>query len=160
MSVIIKEIKKESHPSTRLIGKKYKNAPNWSEWWQNDWFSVLEKNERLHTNDDAYIGAVRIINGSPERWIGMFFPQNTNVPEGFDYIDIEPTDYAVFYLYGNEYSKDFYTMETHNMCLDKLKILDLNRYEDHWCFERYQCPRFTSPDENGNVILDYGISIK
>ncbi|MBE6551537.1 MAG: hypothetical protein E7665_05310 [Ruminococcaceae bacterium] len=55
---------------------------------------------------------------------------------------------------------DFYTMETHNMCLDKLKILDLNRYEDHWCFERYQCPRFTSPDENGNVILDYGISIK
>jgi len=51
-------------------------------------------------------------------------------------------------------------METHNMCLDKLKILDLNRYEDHWCFERYQCPRFTSPDENGNVILDYGISIK
>ena len=28
-----------------------------------------------------------------------------------------------------------------------------------WCFERYNCPRFTSPDEAGNVILDYGISI-
>lgn len=28
-----------------------------------------------------------------------------------------------------------------------------------WCFERYNCPGFTTPDEQGNVILDYGISI-
>ena len=23
-----------------------------------------------------------------------------------------------------------------------------------WCFERYCCPRFTTPDEKGNIILD------
>ena len=30
--------------------------------------------------------------------------------------------------------------------------------ENRTCFfERYVCPRFTTPDENGSVILDYGI---
>jgi hypothetical protein len=33
-------------------------------------------------------------------------------------------------------------------------------WENDWCFERYNCPGFTTPDNNGNVILDYGISIE
>ena len=55
---------------------------------------------------------------------------------------------------------DFYTMETHDMCLEELKALGYKRKEDDWCFERYNCPRFTTSDEKGNVILDYGISIE
>ena len=43
MSVKILEVKKESFPAARFIGKKYTQEPNWGEWWQNDWFSVLEK---------------------------------------------------------------------------------------------------------------------
>ena len=34
-------------------------------------------------------------NGMPERWIGMLFPANTDVTEGFEYVDIEPLDYAI-----------------------------------------------------------------
>ncbi len=159
MSVTIKEVKRESFPETRLIGKKYKNGPNWGEWWANDWFSILEKNQPLSINGDAYIGAVHIVNGMPEYWIGMFFSVEANIPDGFDYVDIESLEYAVFYLYDTEGSGDFYTMETHNMCLEELKTLGYKRKEDDWCFERYNCPRFTTPDEKGNVILDYGISI-
>ena len=160
MSVTIKEITKEPCPATRLIGKKYEHGPNWGEWWANDWFSVLEKNERLPINGDAYIGAVHIVNGMPDYFIGMFFPLDTNVPDGFDFVDIEPLDYAVCYLYDKEGSDAFYAMETHNMCLEELKSLGLKRKEDDWCFERYNCPRFTTPDEKGNVILDYAISIE
>ena len=29
-----------------------------------------------------------------------------------------------------------------------------------WCFERYVCPRFTDPDEQGNVILDMCYYVK
>ena len=29
-----------------------------------------------------------------------------------------------------------------------------------WFFERYACPRFTTPDENGAVILDIGHYVK
>ena len=160
MSVKILEVKKESFPASRFIGKKYTQSPNWGEWWQNDWFSVLEKKELLLNNGDAYIGAVHIVDGMPEYWIGMFFPDNTEVPEGFDFVDIASLDYAVCYLQDKEGSGDFYTMETHNLCLEKLKSLGFKRKEDDWCFERYNCPRFTTPDEEGNVILDYGISIE
>ena len=160
MSVKILEVKKESFPASRFIGKKYTQSPNWGEWWENDWFSVLEKNERLSVNGDAYIGAVHIVDGMPEYWIGMFFPVNTEVSEGFDFVDIDSLDYAVCYLQDKEGSGDFYTMETHNLCLEKLKSLEFKRKEDDWCFERYNCPRYTMPDNNGNVILDYGISIE
>ena len=160
MAVKILEVKKESCPAARFIGKKYEHGPNWGEWWQNDWFSALEQNERLPMNGDAYIGAVHIMDGMPEYWIGMFFPVDTEVPEGFDFVDMEALEYAVCYLYDKEDSGDFYTMETHEMCLDELKALGFKRKEDNWCFERYNCPRFTTPDEEGNVILDYGISIE
>lgn len=160
MAVKILKIKKESCPATRLIGKKYNGIPDWNEWWNNNWFAVLEEQQRIAFNGDAYISGVHIVNGMPERWIGMLFPQHIAVPEGFEYIDIEPMDYALCYLYDKEGSEDFYTMDTHNMCIEELKAHGFKRKEDEWCFERYNCPRFTTPDENGNVILDYAISIE
>lgn len=160
MAVKILEVKKESCPATRLIGKKYECCPNWGEWWENNWFATLESMQSTPFNGDAYIGAVHIVDGMPQYWIGMFFPVNTEAPEGFEYVDIEPLDYAVFYLRDKEGSGDFYTMDTHDMCLEKLKAHELKRKEDDWCFERYNCPRFTTPDENGEVVLDYGISIE
>lgn len=160
MAVRILEVKQESCPAARLIGREYEGVPNWGEWWENGWFSVLESSPRLPFNTDAYIGAVHIVNGMPRRWIGMLFPAGTEVPEGFSYIDIAPMDYAVCYLYDKEGSGDFYTMDTHNMCLEELKARHLRRREDDWCFERYNCPRFTTPDETGCVILDYAVSIE
>ena len=159
MSVRILEVRKEHCPAARLIGKRYQTSPAWGEWWVNDWFAKLETSPRLPFNGDAYIGAVRIVNGCPEYWIGMFFPENAEIPDGFEAVDIAPLDYAVCYLYAAEGSSEFYTMETHSRCLDALKEQGFVRRENDWCFERYQCPRFTAPDEHGCVILDYGISI-
>lgn len=159
MAVKLLEIKKESWPAGRLIGRKYTGAPDWKEWWEKGWFEVLEQNQCLPMNGDAYIGAVHIVDGMPERWIGMFFPADCVVPEGFQSVDIEPLDYAVCYLSDKEGSGGFFTMETHDMCLEALRAEGFVRKEDHWCFERYNCPRYTTPDGEGNVILDYGISI-
>lgn len=160
MAVEIRTVKKESCPAARLIGKKYSGSPDWNEWWENNWFNLLEKTPRLSFNGDAYLGAVRIVNGVPERWIGMLFPAGTEVPQGFDFVEIEPLDYAVCYLYGREGSDDFYSVETHDRCLKKCKAMGLKRKEDHWCIERYNCPRFTTPDEAGGVILDYAIFLQ
>ena len=159
MAVQILEIKKEHCPAARLIGKRYEAAPNWGQWWANGWFDRLEAQPRLPFNDDAYFGMVRIADGKPERWIGMLFPPETPVPEGFEAADIPPVDYAVCYLKDKEGSPDFYSPETHQACLEAIRAAGMTRFEDNWCFERYQCPRFTAPDENGSVILDYGISI-
>ncbi|MBQ7776534.1 MAG: GyrI-like domain-containing protein [Lachnospiraceae bacterium] len=161
MAVKILEVKRESCPAARFIGKRYETGyGNWGEWWANDWFAVLEKMSELEINDDGYIGAMHVVEGNVEYWIGMFFPLDTAVPEGFEYVDMESMEYAVFYLYGNEQSGELYGLERHNQCLEELKKLGLQRKEDDWCFERYNCPRFTTPDELGNVILDYGISIE
>lgn len=75
-------------------------------------------------------------------------------------MDIEPQEYAVCYLRDREGSDRFYTMDTHNMCLNELSLRGYKRREDSWCLERYNCPRFTTPDENGDIILDYAIAIE
>lgn len=159
MAVKILEMKRESCPAARFIGKRYHDGSGWGEWWANGWFDVLESIPGLPINDDGYIGAVRMVNGTPEYWIGMFYASDTEVPEGFEFMDMEPLEYAVFYLFGSETSGELTSMDTHNMCLEELKARGLERKESGWRFERYNCPRFTTPDENGNVILDYGLSI-
>ena len=160
MAAKIVDFGRENCPAARFIGKRYTGAANWEEWWANGWFAVLEKMTPLEINGDAYIGAVRIVNGAPERWIGMFFPQDTAVPDGFDHVDIDPMAYAVFYLYGNGDNGELFGLEPHNLCLADLKARGLKRKEDDWCFERCNCPRFTTPDAQGNVILDYAVAIE
>lgn len=160
MAVKILEVKRESCPAARLIGKRYEGSANWGEWWENNWFAELEKLPALPFNGDAYIGAVHIVDGMPERWIGMIFSAETEAPDGFEYADIQALDFAVCYLYDKEGSGEFYTMDTHNMCLEELRSNGFKRKEDEWCFERYNCPRFTTPDENGNVIFDYALSVE
>lgn len=156
----IVKIVRESCPAARFIGKKYTSSPDWGEWWEKGWFDILESAPRLDFNGDAYLGAVRIVDGSPERWVGMLFAPNTPVPEGFEHVDIEPTDYAVCYLRDKEGSGDFFTMETHDSCLEAMKAQGFVRKEDDWCIERYACPNWTTPDADGCVILDYAIAIK
>lgn len=153
------KIQRETCPAARFIGKKYTGAPNWDEWWANGWFQRLEALPRLPFNGDAYIGGVHVVNGAPERWIGMLFPADTEVPAEFEYTDIPAMSYAVCALYDREGSGRFYTMETHNMCLSALSAHGFRRKEDDWCLERYACPGFTTPDSQGNVVLDYAISI-
>lgn len=160
MAVKILEIKKEGCPAARLIGKKYVGEVNWGEWWENNWFATLEALQCLPFNGDAYIGAVHIVEGMPEYWIGMLFAADTRVPEGFAYVDMEAQEYAMCYLYAPEDGGEFYSMETHDMCLEALKAQGMKRKEDSWCLERYNCPRYTTPDEKGCVILDYGIAIE
>lgn len=153
----IVDIQKETWPACVLIGKR---GTNWGEWWGNGWFEPIERHPALPENGDAYVGAVRIVNGAPERWIGMYFPEGTPVPEGYEAVSIPAMSYAVCYLRDKEGSGDFYTPATHEMCLAALKERGFTRKEDDWCFERCNCPRFTTPDEEGNVVLDYGIAIE
>ena len=167
MAVEIRKTYKEHFPSLRLIGKKYSDGDRqggsfghkWGEWFQNGWFGVLEKLSPIAENGDAYLGVMRAVDGTVEYWIGMFFPEGTEVPAGFEGVDIPAFDAAVCWLYGNEHNGELYGIEVHNMVVAEAGKQGFVRKDDDWCFERYNCPRFTSPDEQGNVILDYGIAI-
>lgn len=168
MTAKITNTYKQDFPASRFIGKRYSDTDRdngtfgakWGEWFSKNMFAPLDGANPLVENDMGYMGAMRINNGCFEYWIGMFFPENAEVPDGYEFVDIKPLSYAVFWLYGNEQNGEIYGMDNHNMCVEEMKKQGFKRKEDDWCFERYNCPRYTTPDEKGNVILDYGIAIE
>jgi hypothetical protein len=100
-----------------------------------------------------------------EYWIGIFYPENTPVPDGFDYVDFTASDLGTCWIYGKENGDNIYGM--HEECAKKMDENGFHIQDDfgrgkgeYWFFERYGCPRFTTPDENGKIILDYCFYIK
>lgn len=164
------EVYKEHLPSLRFIGKCYTTADRiggfghkWGEWFENGWFSILEKKGELKDVENGYLGFMRCNGSDPENtfeyWIGMFFPVNTPVPEGFAYIDLAESDIAVCWIKGRE---DGGIYDMHHACISKFQENGFGNFKSDdnnrtYFFERYNCPRFTVPDETGNIILDYGI---
>ena len=156
----------------RTVVKKYSNADSdpvngfaapWKEFFENGWFGIIEKQidgktKGTYEDGDAYIG---LIGGSGtaenplEYWIGMFMPENTVVPEGFGYIDFPKGELGICWVYGKQ--KELYG--NYGQCVEKLNEEGFGELLP-WCIERYACPRFTTPDEKGNVILDIGFFIK
>ena len=162
MAEIIKTYK-ESIGASRFIGKKYGESDKvdgmygalWGEWFQNEWFKAIEKamgeNAKTICEDgDAYIGLMRGGHGVPfEYWIGCFTPADTAVPEGYAHLDFPESQLAVCWIYGKE--SEVYALE--GPSAEQLEK-DGYRIKYDWCFERYACPRFTTPDEKDNIILD------
>ncbi len=163
MPDIIK-VYRQSLPAMRFVGKCYGEddkvngafSSKWGEWFGNGWFAPLEQSVgegEPFDGRDAYCGLIRLKEGEPfQYWIGMFLPVDTAVPDGYDRIDFDAFDAAVCWIYGKE--PDLYTCNS----LDRVKAEGFDWTADRngirWCFERYVCPRFTQPDDQGNVILD------
>ena len=160
----VTRIYRQKLPKMKLVGKCYGDADKvndtfaakWGEWFQNDWFAPLcaaVPGDEPFPDCSAYIGLCRIKKGEPFRyWIGVFLPEDAAVPAGYDSVTLDAGDVAVCWVYGKE--PDVYLCNS----LDPLKAEGYTWTPDEggvlWCFERYTCPRFTDPDEKGNIILD------
>ncbi len=171
MAEIIKAYKQEV-PALRFIGKKYGDedrvngsfGAKWGEWFANGWFETLENLASLkdvYEDGDAYVGLMRYKEGEPfQYWIGIFMPDITPVPEGFEYVDFPGSKLGVCWVYGQEHEVYGHEMS----CAEKLAEAGFEVMKDNndalWPFERYACPRFTTPDEKGNIILDICFYIK
>lgn len=171
MTAEIIKVYKERLPSLRFAGKRYTEADRadgtfaakWGEWFDAGWFAVLNACGEPEGIENGYIGLMRC--GSEEipfeYWIGLFLPPETAVPDGFDWFDLPESDAGVCWIRGKE-NEGLYAM--HDACMAALEKAGLDGTREmaggRACFfERYNCPRFTEPDENGNVILDYGMYI-
>ena len=156
---------RESIPALRFIGKRYfEVGGHWGEWFCNGWFDAIEaamggteKITAIWENGGGYIGLERHKDGERwQYWLGMFVPADTPVPKGFDYVDFPATaGLGTCWIYGKE-------SEVHALCGScKPAILDAGMTIWHdaegaaWCFENCTCPRYTTPDGEGNIILDY-----
>lgn len=158
------------HPAARLIGRRYTDADRvegtfsaqWDAWFSGGLFAPLEALPLPEGDpffDGSTVGAMRMLNGTFEYWVGMLFPADTPVPAGYAGVDLAPGSCAVLWLRGSESSGELYGPGADKLCLAELKRQGWMARDGGWWMERYQCPRFTTPDEEGNVILDYVISL-
>lgn len=110
------KVYRESLPPLRLIGKRYTNndrdqygsfSDKWCEWHEKGYFRILEELGSLPENEGAYLGCMRCTEEF-EYWIGMFFTENTPVPDGFMHVDIPSGDIGVCWVYGCEDNGEIY----------------------------------------------------
>lgn len=162
----IKNVYKESIPQVKLIGRRLTNndrdetgtfARYWQQSFREGWFDILKECKGLPGISNDYLGAMRMTGESGdsfEYWIGMFRAADAEVPAGFEWVEIPTGEVGVCWLYGSDKTGELYSMEASNLSMDALKEQGWSFAETGWFFERYNCPRFTVPDEKGNVILD------
>ncbi|MDE6921267.1 MAG: hypothetical protein K2P89_15410, partial [Lachnospiraceae bacterium] len=79
---------------------------------------------------------------------------------GFEHIDIPKSSLGTCWVYGKE-------EEVHaavGNCWESIRNAGMEIASDdngvEMSFENCLCPRFTTPDEKGNVILDYCYFVK
>lgn len=160
----------QTTPKLRFIGKAYQDSDRengsfgakWGEWFANGWFAQLEPlmTEGLkaaYPDTDAYIGLMRGGGSGPfTYWIGMFLPENAAVPESFKAVDLPFTEMAVAWIQGREEMVYGHEGEVMELFAQKGVHPATEANGDMWFFERYACPRFTTPGEYGEIILDIG----
>lgn len=158
---------RESIPAARLIGKRYTEddkingsyGPKWGEWFQKNWFAPLETLPLIeYEAADAYIGAIHFLCGDFQYWIGMLCKPDTQPPEGYGCVDLAAGELAVGWVKGKENGGDLYMQD--KAFLEHIAEKGWQTSDRAWFFERYACPRFTSADEHGDVILDYCIYLQ
>jgi hypothetical protein len=167
MAEIIK-VYRESFPAQKFIGKRYTNADRkdglfahkWTEWHQNEWFKLL--GEVTGVSNPVY-GFMRLVPGkfdtTFEYWIGVMAAYDSEVPDGFNTIELDKYDAGICWIKGKE--PEIYQVE--GKCDEVLAAkglgtpkLDAEGFLT--IFERYDDERFKA-DENGDCVLDYGMLI-
>ncbi|MDO4565192.1 MAG: GyrI-like domain-containing protein [Clostridia bacterium] len=159
----IKRVYSQSLPAMKFVGRCYTEvdkengtfANKWGEWFSKGLFEPLAYPGDSEPFEDcnAFYGLCRIKEGEEfNYWIGAFLPPDAPVPEGYDSLDFDAGEIAVCWVYGKE--PDIYF----HCCFDRLKEEGYEWTADkngvRWMMERYTCPRYTQPDDEGNVILD------
>lgn len=159
---------KQAIPKSRFIGIKYGDEDRvdgsfgnkWNSWFETEKFAQLEKLltedfKEVYTDTDAYIGLMRHKDDEPfEYWIGIFLPENTDVPEGFSYIDFNTSNLGVCWIKGKEENVFGAEGECAGHLINEGMKITNDENDACWFFERYVCPRYTTPDEFKRIILD------
>lgn len=152
-------------PAFRIIGKEIRvrmGGENpipafWSRCFADGTFSVLEAmGDSVFCGD--YVGFMcdyQSADGCFTYLCGMMMKPGAGIPEGFGSRDVADSTVAVGWIQGPE--KDNYPA-AHTMTEQEMgKQGFVADGPAGWCMELYNCPRFTQPMENGDVILDYYI---
>ena len=161
-------------PDLRLIGKKYGDGDRykgggpfkgtftnkWNQWFFDGWDEVLRKLSGENMKEvfeywDFNVGFSRKTEGKFEYWIGYLTSAGTPVPKGLAYLDMPACTIGICLVSCKPESVSKHKTK----CAEHLKAEGFN-LDDNFYLERLVYPRYTDPDENGNVIADICFRIK
>lgn len=161
----IVKVYKESMPHVKLAGRRYTDrdrdesgtfARYWQECFREGWLETLKDCGAIPGVSGDLVGAMRMTGGDGgfEYWIGALLAPDAEIPADFESADIPAGEVGVCWLCGNDKNGELYGMEASDMSMAAFSERNWEFFEKGWFFERYNCTRFTVPDERGNVILD------
>lgn len=170
MSELVKfEVKRL--PDLRVAGKELRHNMQalmkgdnpipafWGKCFSEGVFAPLEQQADV-VYDAAYIGFMTDWgrgDGDFSYIVGMLMKAGAEVPEGYCFRDIATTDAAVGWVKGSSVAD--VCARAHVQTEQALKENGRKCDTMTWCMELYNCPRFTTPDANGDIILDYYIPV-
>lgn len=155
MAASVRHVERVALPALRLIGR---TGTRWADWWAGGWFDTLE-HHTVPPYDPDYVDCYRTCAGQDEAWIGMLFPVDAPVPEDFLAAELPAADYALIYLRGREDDPDLYGPAARALCIQAMAEQGMTPAPG-LMLVRYNCPRFTTPDEEGFVTVDYLLPLK
>ena len=176
MAIEVTKVYLEHFPALRLIGTRYTNddrddsggyGKQWDEWITGDKFSAMKREVNVNPFDEDTLGLMTMRGDMTgfTYWIGLFFPEGTPVPNGYDHLDLPESNIGVGWVRGNLENGEIFGGPPHEAVCKKLEDDGVGQFRNDiagegsvtYCFyERYNCPRFIEKDADGNVILDYG----
>lgn len=170
---------REHFPALRFIGKRYTDADRdehgsfgakWEEWHRDGLFGKLTANavpsREVENGSLGLMTCKSRTNTDFTYWIGMLFPVGTDVPEGFQSLDLPESDVAVTWIRGKDETGEIFGEAPHSASYNKISENGMGQLNENAggenvivFFERYNEPRFMTKDADGNVILDYGFYV-
>jgi len=153
---IVIRVYRQLFNASRFIGKKFNSGKEaWDEKMENDFTLLLRKQLKIDLKElgedaDALVGLMSMRSGDIEYWLGYFTPENTPVPDGFDYNDFRKTHLGVGWIFGKE--DEIYATE--RIVVPRLQEEGIEFLPDsQWWFERYS-PIRNVTDKRGYSIID------
>lgn len=129
----------------------------WGRCFEQGLFAPLEAQADMVV-EDSYVGWMRFLSQDSFEYVcGMLMKPGCQIPGGYLAIEKPETDVAIGWVQGKE--SDVYPAAHHlteqGMINDGYKM----NMQAGWSMELYNCPRFTTPNEQGLIILDYIIPV-
>ncbi len=126
----------------------------WDECFMQDMFAPLEAQQR-HIVDPSYVGYMSDWreDGRFSYIVGMMMKPDAAVPPGYDVRTAPAAKIATGWIQGASEADIFGA--AHGLLVSELRRRNISASGMRWCMELYNCPRFTTPDGNGEKIMDY-----
>ena len=131
----------------------------WDKCFTEDVFKALEA-QANYVFDDAYVGVMAdwaTGDGCFSYIVGMLMKPGAQVPSGYICRELKAEKVGIGWIQGKDVSD--VCSNAHELTEQRLKSDGHSCANMAWCMELYNCPRFTTPDENGEIILDYYIPL-